>query len=155
MITKQLEEARDEQMLEECKYSKDRRHHFQFAHWCYCDPPCVDNVHRRCETCGVCEINYTEGEQEYGYIVYWRMQNGHEHSFYTCKLEWRDDSNVPSGYYFRDGREVMTQGDYFDYVKESEQTDEEEIVETDDFREALECGYITAYDEESGEVECI
>ena len=63
MISKQLEEARDEQMLEECKYSPDERHHFQFAHWCHCDPPCIDNVHRQCEYCGDYEVNHSEEEE--------------------------------------------------------------------------------------------
>jgi len=81
-----------------------------------------------------------------GKIVYWKMQNGHRHSFYTECEDWHDDDNIPDGYFFRDGREVKTQGDYFEYVCESEHT-YVEVLDILDYteegvREAIDLGYV-------------
>lgn len=81
-----------------------------------------------------------------GKIVYWKMANGHRHSFLTDRVDWRDDDNIPRGYFFRDGREVKTQGDYFEYVCESEHTYSEiwDILDYSEegLRKALDSGYI-------------
>ena len=50
---------------------------------------------------------------------------------FNDKDDWKEDENVPSGYEFKDGRPVKTQGDYFEYVKESERTEEADVSEFD------------------------
>lgn len=79
-------------------------------------------------------------------IIYWKMQNGHKHSFFTNCDEWQDDDSIPSGYYFKDDREAKTQGDYFEYIKESEHTDVEILEEIEynetGLREAIDAGYV-------------
>ena len=64
-------------------------------------------------------------------LVYWKMQNGHEHSFATEKTEWKEDDNIAGGYTFKDGGDVATQGDYFKYVQEHEHTGWETVEEFD------------------------
>jgi hypothetical protein len=55
-----------------------------------------------------------------GKIVYWKMSNGHEHSFYTEEDDWTQETNVPETGW--DGTSLKTQGDYCDFVEESENT---------------------------------
>lgn len=93
-------------------------------------------------------------------IIFWRMANGHKHSFLTCEDEWGNDENIAGGYEFEDGREVKTQGDYFEYVQESERTYLEGIVEELELKskqsleEAKEEGWIEDYnfDVETAEI---
>lgn len=58
MVSKELQEFRDRQMNEVCPNQRSNGNHcFVFNHWCHCDPPCEDNVHRQCEYCGTSEEN--------------------------------------------------------------------------------------------------
>ena len=94
-----------------------------------------------------------------GMILYWKMQNGHDHSFLTYEEQWENDSNIPGGYFLRTGKEVKNQGEYFEYVMENEFTDVEylEGFEADKkgIKYALENGYINDYDEKTGAFEFI
>jgi hypothetical protein len=103
-------------------------------------------------------------EEKKGRIIYWEMANGHKHSFLTYEEEWENDKNVPSGYFLKSGKEVTTQGEYFEYVQEAEQTylegkiEEIEWVSKESLEEAKEKGFIwysDCDDAESGEIEFI
>ena len=85
-----------------------------------------------------------------GKIVYWKMSNGHEHSFFTEEEDWTQESNVPETGW--DGTSLKTQGDYCDFVEESENTsvEDEQIFEWSDdgIRKALEYSAISIDDDE-------
>jgi hypothetical protein len=88
-------------------------------------------------------LRRTYDPKKHGTLVYWQMQNGHKHSFLTYENNWKKDDTVAGGYYFRDGVEVKTQGDYFDYVKESEDT-EYKVIDTmpeNDLDKFIDAGY--------------
>ena len=89
----------------------------------------------------------------YGKIIYWKMGNGHEHSFYTEQEDWVDETNVPDTGF--DGTALKTQGDYCDFVMDSENTsveDEQSFPWNDaGIRNAIEYGAI-AIDDDVDEV---
>lgn len=64
-------------------------------------------------------------------IVVWQMKNRHRHAFLTNCLDWRQECETipPGAWHFRDGREVRTEGDFFEYIREDEGTDVEFIDE--------------------------
>ena len=103
--------------------------------------------------------NISKTKDNIGTIVYWRMQNGHEHSFLTYEDDWRNDTNIPGGYLFRDGREVKNQGDYFEYVQESERTYDEYVedfkADAEGIKYGLDNRYIMNYDESDGSFDFI
>ena len=96
-----------------------------------------------------------------GIIVFWKMANGHKHSFLTYEEDWKEDTNVAGGYYFDDGREVKTQGEYFEYIEESERTylegaiEEIECKSKQSLEEAKEEGWIEDYDFDVNRAEII
>jgi len=86
-----------------------------------------------------------------GKIVYWKMSNGHEHSFFTEEEDWTLATNVAGGYEIN-GTPVKTQGEYIDYICETENTDveDEQIFDWSDdgIRKALEYSAISIDDDE-------
>lgn len=65
-------------------------------------------------------------------IIIWGTRNGHITSFNTSKPNWRDDIRLPGkNIRLSNGRPVITQGDYLDYIIEVEHTTVDFIKEID------------------------
>jgi hypothetical protein len=62
-------------------------------------------------------------------FLYWRMENGHEHSYLEFETE-----NILNEYATENQEGILTQEQYIDYIERHEHTDIEEII-IEDFNE--------------------